>query len=166
MRCPRRKLTSLVCFWYCSTHNFRSDITVCHCNYVFGFSACTIWCFPKFTLEHILPRCNLKVTLTGNFTNMKISQNEFYAMITGSTTSYTLNKYSIMARDAPYVRPMEIGKLSACKGWLQRLLLSHSYYFLSVWLSSLLQQIDFSQCTLLWFVHDNLVSFIQFSKVL
>jgi len=63
------------------------------------------------------PQVQYKSTLfTGNFTNMKISQNEFYAMITGSATSYPLDKYSIMARDAPYVRPMEIGKLSACKG--------------------------------------------------
>jgi hypothetical protein len=142
---------------------------------------------------------------------MKISRNEFYTMITGSATSCALDKYSIMARDAPLTNgnlevfctrdcsvaygserikslpsqnkflpnqfwpernlipfppSNDAGELrennstlhdlipfnpytteQALMGWLQHLLISHSYYFLLMWLSSLLQQIWFlSMC--------------------
>jgi hypothetical protein len=167
---------------------------------------------------------------------MKISRNEFYTMITGSATSCALDKYSIMARDAPltngnlevfctrdcsvaygserikslpsqnkflpnqfwlwrdlipFFPSNDAGELrvislrnkdnstlhdlilfdpdtteQALEGWLQHLLISHSYNFSRCGSLVYCSKFDFSQCALLWFAHDSSVSFIQCAKVL
>jgi len=48
-------------------------------------------------IERILHKYNLKATLTGNFYEKYGNyQNEFKTKTTGSTSSYTFDKYSIM----------------------------------------------------------------------